>query len=119
MKEIKLTCICCPMGCPLTVAMEGGEVTSVSGNTCQRGDKYARKEVVSPTRVVTTTVRLCGGGVVPCKTASDIPKGKIMEIIRELANVEVCTPVAIGQVILPNAAGTGVDVVATKTVAVR
>ena len=46
----ELTCIGCPMGCPLTVTMEAGEVISVTGNTCKRGDIYARKEVTNPTR---------------------------------------------------------------------
>ncbi len=40
-----LTCIGCPLGCALRVEMENGEVLSVSGNTCKRGDDYARKEV--------------------------------------------------------------------------
>ena len=34
MEERKLTCIGCPMGCPLTVVMNGEEVVSVTGNTC-------------------------------------------------------------------------------------
>ena len=49
MEERKLTCIGCPMGCPLIVTMEAGEVISVTGNTCKRGDVYARKEVTNPT----------------------------------------------------------------------
>ena len=42
MEEKNLICIGCPMGCPLTVKMEHGEVVSVTGNTCKRGDIYAR-----------------------------------------------------------------------------
>ena len=60
----ELTCIGCPMGCPLTVTMEAGEVISVTGNTCKRGDIYARKEVTNPTRIVTSTVRVTGGDAV-------------------------------------------------------
>lgn len=56
MEEKNLICIGCPMGCPLTVKMEHGEVVSVTGNTCKRGDIYARKEVTNPTRIVTSTV---------------------------------------------------------------
>ncbi|MCD8007748.1 MAG: DUF1667 domain-containing protein, partial [Clostridiales bacterium] len=56
--EVKnLTCIGCPLGCPLEVTMENGEVVSVTGNTCPRGAAYARKEVTTPTRIVTSTVR--------------------------------------------------------------
>lgn len=79
MEERKLTCIGCPMGCPLTVVMNGEEVVSVTGNTCKRGDVYARKEVTNPTRIVTSTVRVSGGSIdmVSVKTKEDIPKGKI------------------------------------------
>lgn len=121
MEKRELTCIGCPMGCALTVELDGGAVVSVRGNTCPRGDAYARKEVTAPTRIVTTTVRVTGGALaaVSCKTRSDIPKGKIFDIIRALKAVEVAAPVAIGQVILPNAADTGVDVIATKNVEKR
>ena len=107
MEKRELTCIGCPMGCALTVELDGGAVVSVRGNTCPRGDAYARKEVTAPTRIVTTTVRVTDGALaaVSCKTRGDIPKGKIFDMI--------------GQVILPNAADTGVDVIATKNVEKR
>ena len=117
--EVKnLICINCPMGCALTVEMNGDEVVSVSGNTCNRGDAYARKEVTNPTRIVTSTVKVSGGqsGMVSVKTKEDIPKGKIFECIKELQNIQVQAPVRIGDVIVHDIAGTGVDVVATKNV---
>lgn len=119
METIRLICIGCPMGCPLEVEKEGGAVVSVRGNSCPRGDAYARKEVTHPTRVVTSTVRVRGGTLpmVSCKTRSDVPKDKIFAVVRALKAVEVTAPVTIGQVILPDAAGTGVDVIATKSVA--
>lgn len=118
MEKVNLTCIGCPLGCPLTVEMKGKEVLSVTGNTCKNGEKYARKEMTNPTRIVTTTVRVTGGrlAMVSVKTASDIPKGKIFDCVKALAEVEIPAPVSIGQIILPDAAGTGVAVVATKNV---
>ena len=56
MEKRELICIGCPLGCPVTVTMEAGEVIKVEGNTCKRGDDYARKEVTNPTRIVTSTV---------------------------------------------------------------
>ena len=96
-----------------------GAVVTVQGNTCPRGDAYARREVTAPTRIVTTTVRVTGGTLpaVSCKTRSDIPKEKIFDVVRALKSVVVPAPVHIGQVLLPDAAGTCVDVVATKDVA--
>ncbi len=114
-----LTCISCPMGCPITVEMDGDEVVSVTGNTCKRGDVYARKEVTNPTRIVTSTVRVIGGkaDMVSVKTKEDIPKGKIFDCVKALKGVEVEAPVRIGDVIVPDVAGTGVDIVATRNVA--
>jgi hypothetical protein len=63
MEKRELICIGCPMGCPLTVTMEGGEVVEVKGNTCPKGDTYAHKEVTNPTRIVTSTVMVSGGKV--------------------------------------------------------
>ncbi|WP_418733820.1 hypothetical protein [Ellagibacter sp.] len=38
----RITCIQCPMGCVMNVGFaENGEVTSVEGNSCGRGKKYA------------------------------------------------------------------------------
>ncbi len=117
--EVKnLTCINCPMGCPLTIEMEGEQVIQVSGNTCKRGEIYARKEVTNPTRIVTTTVKVTNGtsGMVSVKTKEDIPKGKIFDCVKALKNVQVEAPVYIGDVIVYNIAETGVDIVATGNI---
>lgn len=121
MEEKNLICINCPMGCMLTVAMEGEDILSVKGNTCKRGDTYARKELTNPTRIVTSTVKVSGGNenMVSVKTKEDIPRGKVLECVRELKNIVVEAPVSIGDTILKDAAGTGVNIVATKNVSAR
>ena len=112
----ELTCINCPMGCLVTVTMDGDEITDISGYTCPRGKTYAEKEVTNPTRVVTSTVKVVGGKRerVACKTAEDIPKDKIMDVMRAINAAEVQAPVVIGEVLIANVADTGVDVVATR-----
>ena len=117
--EVKnLTCINCPMGCPLTIEMEGEQVIRVSGNTCKRGEIYARKEFTNPTRIVTTTVKVLNGtsDTVSVKTKEDIPKEKIFDCVKALKNVQVEAPVHIGDVIADNIAETGVDIVATGNI---
>lgn len=116
METRELICIGCPMGCPLVVELEGSDIVSVTGQTCKRGEVYARKEVTNPTRIVTSTVKVEGGKVdmVSVKTRDDIPKGKIFACVKALKGVTVTAPVHIGDVIVANAAGTGVDIVATK-----
>ena len=118
MEKVNLVCIGCPLGCPLEVEMDGKEVVSVSGHTCKNGEKYAKKELTNPTRIVTSTVRVVGGtlGMVSVKTSSDIPKGKIFECVKALKDIEVKAPVKIGDVIVENVAGTGVNIIATKNV---
>lgn len=110
-----MTCICCPIGCSLVVVRQEGSVT-VTGNKCPRGAAYGEKELTNPTRIVTSTVRVAGAKdvVVAVKTASDIPKDKIMDCMRELAEVEVTLPVNVGDVIMENVADTGVSIVVTR-----
>ena len=119
MEEKKLICIGCPLGCELCAVLERGEVISVTGNTCKRGDAYARKELVSPERTVTSTVKMSDGRMLPVRTKTDIPKAKVLECVRELKHVVVEAPVETGQIIVQDIAGTNVPVIATKKMGER
>ena len=118
MERRELICIGCPMGCPLTVELENGEIQTITGYTCRKGEIYARKEVTNPTRIVTSTVRVEGGRaeMVSVKTREDIPKDKIFQCVKALKGVTVKAPIHIGDVVVADVAGTGVDIVATKEV---
>lgn len=117
METRNLICIGCPLGCPVTVTMDGDNI-SVTGNTCPRGADYAKKEVLSPTRIVTSSIIVNDGVIarVSVKTKSDIPKSKIFDVMKEIQAVRVDAPVALGQVLIEDCAGTGVEIIATKTV---
>ena len=114
----ELICINCPLGCGLTVTLKDGDVVKVEGNTCPKGEAYGKKEVTDPTRIVTSTVRVSGGvlPVVSVKTASDIPKEKIMDCANALKNAKIQAPVSIGDVVVEDVCGTGVSVIATKNI---
>ena len=120
MEKRTLTCINCPLGCQIEVTLDGGAVRSITGNTCKRGADYAAKEVTHPTRIVTTSVAVSGSRTgaftVSCKTAADVPKEKIFAVIDALRGLTVSAPVRIGDVLLPDAAQTGIPIVATKNV---
>ena len=111
----ELICIVCPQGCHLKVDEENGY--EVKGNSCPRGAEYGKKELVNPTRVITTTVAIERGIYrrIPVKTAGDIPKGMIFEIMDEINKVVVKAPIKVGDVIIENVLGTGVNVVSAKT----
>ena len=106
------------MGCRLTVALENGKVTSVDGAGCGRGAAYARQECVCPTRQVTTLARVRGRREpLSVKTAQPITKALIFACVEEIHRARVAPPVKIGDVVVKNVCGTGVDVVATMDVA--
>ncbi len=116
--EKQITCIGCPLGCAVTITMKQGEITSVTGYTCSRGEKYARKEVTHPTRIVTSIVKVNEGDIqmVSVKTESDIPKDKIFDCMEAIREIVVTAPVKIGDIIVPDVCGTGVNVIATKNI---
>ena len=118
MERIELTCIGCPMGCLVTVERDGETIVNVSGHTCPRGDIYARKEVTAPTRIVTSTIKVTGGSRerVACKTASDIPKEKIADVMSAVNAAVVTAPIHIGDILIPDAASTGVPIIATANI---
>ena len=111
----ELICIVCPQGCHLKV--DEANDYKVTGNGCPRGAEYGKKELVNPTRVITTTVAIEGGIYrrIPVKTAGDIPKGMIFDIMEEINKVVVKAPIKVGDVIIENVLGTGVNVVSAKT----
>ena len=82
------------------------------------GAEYAKKELQNPTRMVTSTVAVRHGELarVSVKTAADIPKDRIFACMKEIQKLQAEAPVRMGEVLVENLAGTGVALVATKTV---
>ena len=113
-------CIGCPLGCRLEVD-EGvdGDIVEVRGFSCRKGREYAVQEHTDPRRLVTTTVAVEGARWprLPVRTVDAVPKGLVADVCRALAGVHVHAPVALGDVVLADVCGTGVDVVATRTMA--
>ncbi len=112
-----ITCINCPVGCRMEVSHEGEHVLSVSGNTCKRGDAYARQECVSPLRMVTAVAPVRDREMpVSLKTRTPIPKKMIDECMRAVMEKPFEAPIQAGDVLIANVCNTGVDVIATKAV---
>lgn len=111
-----LTCIECPTGCTLTVELDNGRVTSVTGHKCPKGEAYARQELESPVRILTTTVRAEGLALsrIPVRTDRPIPKEKLREAMGEIRKVKVTASIVQGAVIISNLLDLNVAVVATR-----
>ena len=115
--EKTLTCINCPVGCRIQATIENGACVRVSGNSCKLGERYAMQESVKPLRMVTAVLPVAGARCpVSVKTRSPIPKEDIARCMAELSQLQLKAPVRMGDVVLPNAVGSGVDVIATRTV---
>jgi len=113
-----LTCIGCPMGCAIEVELdEAGNFVDSKGWSCMIGKRYAQEEVTAPVRTVTALVEVTDRPEpLSVKTANPIPKGKIFDCLAELKKVKVQAPCAIGDVVLADVCGTGINVIATKNI---
>ncbi len=102
MTKKSLTCIECPIGCDISVTIMDGKVTEVVGNSCPRGKVYAENEVISPKRVVTSTIRLDSGEMVAVKTSCPINKSDIFKVMQIINETTASKPVKIGDTIIEN-----------------
>ena len=114
----EIVCTVCPQGCRITAAGEGKVFLSAEGYGCKRGLEYAKKELTRPERTVTSTVRVSGGraNVTSVRTAADIPKDAIFRVMEAINAIVAPAPIAIGDVLCEDIAGTGVALTATKAV---
>jgi CxxC motif-containing protein len=114
MKE--LTCIVCPRSCHIRIEKAGDE-WNIEGNQCKRGETYAINEMTEPMRMLTTTVKITGAGLnrIPVITAGEIPKTSIKQALDQLYHLTITAPVKCDQVVLENLAGTGVNVLASRS----
>lgn len=114
--ERAVPCTLCPASCVVRVGPDG----AVRGNGCARGAAYAAEELARPLRTFTGTVRLAGcpgRPLVPVRSAADVPRDALAAVARAARRVRAQAPVARGQVLCRDVAGTGVDLVACADVA--
>lgn len=113
----EIVCTVCPRGCNIVVEGNGKDVTEINGYGCKRGISYAETEYSNPVRILTTTVKIQGkdNDLLPVRSNRPISKAKIMECMEVIKKTEVKLPIKIHEVVVSNICGTGVDIVATKT----
>jgi len=109
-------CIVCPSSCRLQVEESAGTI-KVSGNECKRGIAHAESEHKNPMRMLTTTVAICGGTLprLPVISADEIPKSKLKECLNLLYCISLAAPIKCGEIVCRDICGTGVDVVASRS----
>ena len=114
----EIICTVCPRGCHVKVTLCGSEVTEVTDYGCKRGKEYAAAEATHPVRILTTTVKLSGveNDLLPVRSQKPLPKEKLFDCMAQIRATTVTAPVERYDVIISNICGTGVDIVATKSV---
>ena len=110
-----LRCTVCPIGCRLTATLlDNGEVSAVRGNTCPRGERYAKSEITRPVRTLTTTVFTTDGRKLPVRSDKPIAKAVLLEAARQIRSLRVPLPVHRGDVLLTDFTEPGISLIACK-----
>lgn len=113
----RLTCILCPVGCELEVRRtERG--LDIQAHQCEKGIEFATEEVLYPKRNLATSVPIKGSAtrLVSVRLSDRVPREMVFPILAEIAKLRPEAPVRRGQVLIADVLGTGVDVIATRTV---
>ncbi|MEZ0535710.1 DUF1667 domain-containing protein [Caldicellulosiruptoraceae bacterium PP1] len=116
--EKSITCISCPMGCIINYKKENDNNITFSGYKCKRGLEYAKQELTSPKRIVTTTIKLNNASLpfLPVKTDKPIPKDKIDDVLNILRDYKCFAPIKAGDIVIENILNTGANIVATRSI---
>ena len=114
----EIVCVVCPTSCLVYAEWDDEHLISINRAQCKLARDYIADEIFDPKRTVTTIVPVEGGSIplVSVKTASPVPKDMVLDVMDRLASVVAKSPIEVGDVILPDVLGTGIDVVATRIV---
>lgn len=113
----RLTCILCPVGCELAVRRSERGL-DVQGHQCEKGIGFAMEEVLYPKRNLATSIPVQGSEtqLVSVRLSDRVAREMIFPVLREIAKLRPVAPVRRGQVLIADVLGTGVDVIATRTI---
>lgn len=111
-----LTCVACPKGCEITVEYEGDKIIDIKGNACPQGKNYAEEEMVAPTRILPTTIKVKKGvlDLCPVKTTKQISLEKMEKAMEVIGSKVIEAPIEMGDILIKNILDTGADIVATR-----
>jgi CxxC motif-containing protein len=114
---MKMVCIICPNSCTLDINKENDKYVVV-GAKCKRGEQFAVTEMTEPRRTLCTTVKtkFKDYPVISVKTNGEILKSNIKDLMGIINKIVVKNKVKIGDVIVKDINGTGVDLVSTTEI---
>ena len=111
-------CIICPLSCSIKIKSSKKKIISMKGFKCEKGREYVNKEFYFPKRTLTTTVLVKNGYIplVSVRSDKELPKYLIFKAMEILKKKKVTAPVKIGQIVVKNILGSGINIVTTKNV---
>ena len=114
----ELICIVCPKSCNLNIQIDNKKILSVKGALCKRGEEYAYQEITNPKRKIASSIKVINGELplVSIRLSAPIPKNEVFNVMGEIKKTEVHAPIKIGQVLIKNVLGLGIDIIATKNI---
>ena len=117
MTQQEIICILCPLGCQMNVQFTGDRIKAIEGNQCKKGIKYAKQEIIFPGRVLTTTIEMLdpNSPLLPVRSNKELPKDRLDECMREIAKHQVEQPVQIGEAVIKDILGIGIDIIACRS----
>lgn len=122
MKE--LICIVCPRGCTLQAHQEHDGTWRIEGNACPRGPIWAQEELTAPKRTVTATCKLYLKGPqdteekslrLPVRSSQNCPIQDIPALLADIYALELHGEVHSGDIVLENWQGSGINIIATRS----
>lgn len=113
-------CVVCPNGCTIDAEFSAKppSLISAEGYACDRGLSWIRQEIENPMRTIASSVLVRNGNFLAAsvRTRTPIPLEKVRDVMEEIRGHRIDAPVRIGEVLIPDVAGTGVDIIATRDV---
>jgi len=113
-------CTACPKGCPIRVIAteENDQGFILEGHSCQKGKDFVLAEMINPVRILTTTVQLNhhNPSRLPVRSDIGIPKKMLMACMSELKQITVDPPVSMGETVVENILGLGINIIASRSV---
>jgi CxxC motif-containing protein len=82
--------------------LKDGEIVSVSGASCPKGDAYVRQEITYPRRTIASSVLVRGGTLplVSVRLDRPVPKNRLFDVMKEIRKTELNAPVKSGTCVI-------------------
>jgi len=112
-----ITCTVCPQGCEIEAEYTNAADIAVKGNSCPRGERYAKDECLAPKRTFTSSVRIDAPGrrMLPVRTKEPVAKDMLLPCAEAARKIRVDGHVRLGEAIRKDFLGTGTDLVASMS----